>query len=576
MRGAKITLLFLALTVLLTLPAFYGGGGGELDIWQQGLFVAAVPRRVLLEYRQLPFWNPWGSGGVPCLAHPYSSFLSPGYLFTLLCGPVMGLKLRAAAALWLGLAGGYLLGRRFSPGRFAPYLCACVFLLGSWYPLYMSRWHVEFIPFACFPWLLLFYLRGLDELRWTAWGGAAFALLILDGGIYPVPLAALLLALYAALDAAARRSARPLAVAGTIILLGAAISGVKLLPMLRFMLDNPRYTYWREPLLPLRALPRIFLGRDQLSPTDFRGAWLGWWEYGAYVGAVPAALAALGVFIARRKVVPAALAGIVFFGVMFGDFGGLAPWRWLHLVPLFSSLHDTVRFRVPFVFCLALIASAALSRLEAEAGALRGRRRTALLAALGVVTAAVVLDLVLVSAPLWGRLAIAPPSPSRTPGEFRQVFLAEKDRGGACVYRTFLGNEGLVNNWDGLELSPADVRPYGAPHYRGEAWFASAEGPAEDGRVTAARWSPNELVYDVAPGRAGVLVVNQRYAPGWIASDGRPVKAVRGVITVPVSPEGGRIALRYRPPWLPTGCLLSAAGLLAAFTVWRKRSGRPR
>ncbi len=556
--------LFLALAIILILPAFYGGGGGGLDIWQQGLFVAAVPRHIMLTYRQFPFWNPWGSGGVPCLGHPYSSFLSPGYLFTLLFGPVAGLKLRVAAALWLGLTGGYLLGRRFSPGRFAPYLCAGVFLLSSWYPLYMSRWHVEFIPFACLPWLLLFYLKGIEDLRWASWGGVVFALVILDGGTYPLPLSVLFLSFYAILDAAVRRKGRPLAVAALIVLLGAAISGVKFLPMLRFMLENPRYTYWKEPVLPLRALPRMFLGRDQLSPTDFRGAWLGWWEYGAYVGIVPAALAALGVFIARKRIVPAAAAGLVFFGVMFGDFGDASPWRWLHQAPPFSSLHDTVRFRVPFVFCLALLSAAALSRVEGGAETLRGRGRTVLLAALGVLTAAVLLDLVLVSAPLYGRLAIDLPAPSRTPGPFRQVFLAEKERSGACVYRTFLGNEGLVNNWDGLDLRPADVRPFGSPAYRGEAWIENGGGG-----VTVSRWSPNELVYDVAPGRAGDLVVNQRYDPGWSVSDGRPVKAVKGVITVPVYAEGGRIALRYRPPWLPAGCAVSALGALAACAVWR-------
>lgn len=564
MGAARTAILFLAISVFLALPAFYGGEGGELDIWQQGLFAAAAPRRIVLEYRQAPFWNPWGSGGVPCLGHPYSSFLSPGYVFILVFGPVAGLKLRAAAALWAGLAGGWLLGRRFSPGRFAPFLCAGVYLFSSWYPLYISRWHAEFIPFCYLPWLFLCYLKGVDDLRWTAWGGIFLALMLLDGGTYPPPLAALLLGIYAVLDAGVRRSWRPVAAAAMVILLGLAISGVKLLPMARFIMDNPRYTYWREPVLPLRALPRIFLGRDQLSPTSFAGAWLGWWEYGAYVGVVPMTLAALGVFIGRRRIIPAAACAIVFFGVMLGDFGGPAPWRWLHRLPPFSSLHDTVRFRVPLVFCLALLSSAALSRVEEEGAPLRGGMRAAFLGLLGVLAAAATLDLVLVSAPLWGRLAIRPPPPSRPPGPFRQAYLAERERKGACVYRTFLGNEGLVNNWDGLDLKPADVRPFGAPAYRGEAWL-------EDGGVVETeRWSPNELVYRVAPGHAGALVVNQRYDPGWAASGGMPVASLNGAIAVPVPPEGGTVTLRYRPPWLWAGCASTALGAFAACLLWRR------
>lgn len=566
MTPVRAAFVFMALAILLAIPAFYGGGGGELDIWQQGFFVAAVPRRILLEYRQLPFWNPWGSGGVPCLAHPYSSFLAPSYLLPLALGPVAGLKARAVLSLWLGLTGGYLLGRCFSPGRFAPCLLAVVFLLSSWYPLYLSRWHVEFIPFAYLPWLLLLYLRGLDHPRWTACGGAAFALLILEGGTYPVPLAAFFLLLYAAADSLARRSARPLAAAGLIVLLGAAISGVKLLPMLRFIIDNPRFTWWREPVLPLRALPRMFFGRDQLSPTDFRGAWLGWWEYGSYVGVVPAALAVLAIAFGRKKIVPAGLAGLVFFGVMFGDFGDLSPWRWLHLVPPFSSLHDTVRFRVPVVFCVALLSAAGLSRLEERARLLGGGARLALLAALGCLAAWAALDLALVGAPLWGRLAITPPPPFRTPGDFRQVSLAEKEQRGACVYRTFLGNEGLINNWDGLDLRSAGVRPHGSPGYRGEAWLEEGSSP-----VRTVRWSPNELAYETSPAKEDWLLVNQRYDPGWGATDGRGVMARGGILAVRVSPGGGDIVLRYRPPWLRAGCILSAAGLLAAIMVWRRR-----
>lgn len=565
MNAAKACLFFLAIALLLAVPAFHGGEGSALDPWQQGFFIAAVPRRILLDYRQFPFWNPWGSGGVPCLAHPYSSFLSPSYLLPLVLGPIAGLKARAALSLWLGLTGGYLLGRRFAPGRCAPFLCAGIFLLGSWYPLYMSRWHVEFIPFAYLPWLLHFYLKGLDGLRWAACGAAAVALLILEGGTYPAPLAAFFLFLYAAADSIGRRSARPLAVAGLILLLGAAISGIKLLPMLRFLFDNPRHTYWREPSLPLCALGRIFFGRDQLSPTDFPGAWLGWWEYGAYVGIASAVLAAFGIARGGKRIVPAAFAGAVFFLLIFGDRGAFSPWRWLHLLPPFSSLHDTVRFRVPFVFSVALLAAAGMSRLEAAADAARGPVRRALAAALGLLAAAVGADLVLVSGPLWGRLDIEPPAPSRTPGEFRQILLREGERGGACVYRTFLGNEGLVNLWDGLDLRPADVRVAGSPSYRGEAWLDGGRGA-----VRTVTWSPNALVYEIAAAGDDLLLVNQRYDPGWRTADGRAVESRRGVLAVRVSPGDVRVALRYRPPWLWAGCIFSAAGLLAACAMWRR------
>ena len=93
------------------------------------------------------------------LANPASSFLSPTFLVVLAAGVVSGLKLRVLLALWIGLCGGYFLGRRIAPGRYAPYLCAFTFMLGSWYPLYMSHWHDEFIPFVYLPWLPISFLK---------------------------------------------------------------------------------------------------------------------------------------------------------------------------------------------------------------------------------------------------------------------------------------------------------------------------------------------------------------------------------------------------------------------------------
>ena len=156
--------------------------GVEMDIWQQAFSVNAVPLRTIFTYHQFPFWNPWASGGVPSLAYPFSTFLSPSFIFTILFGPETGLMLRILLMLWIGLWGGYMLGRRLSPGVFSPYLLACVFLFSSWYPLYMSQWHVEFMPFAYLPWLLLFSHRGFEDFRFCACGAIVLTLMVLVGG----------------------------------------------------------------------------------------------------------------------------------------------------------------------------------------------------------------------------------------------------------------------------------------------------------------------------------------------------------------------------------------------------------
>src|SRR5712692_9542796 len=62
----------------------------DWDIWL-GTEVAAV--RSLVQFHQLPMWNPYECGGNPLLGNPQSSFLTPWFLLILFFGPAAGLYL---------------------------------------------------------------------------------------------------------------------------------------------------------------------------------------------------------------------------------------------------------------------------------------------------------------------------------------------------------------------------------------------------------------------------------------------------------------------------------------------------
>jgi hypothetical protein len=571
MKTSTAVKLLLALSFVMWLPVAFPLGGWGIDVWHRAFLLAGVPRLTLLRYHQFPFWNPWASGGVPFLAYPISSFLSPAFMLTVAFGPVVGPKLRILLVLWVGLCGGYLLGRRFAPGRFAPFLCAFVYMFSSWYPLYMSHWHDEFIPFAYLPWLLLFYEKGLDDMRWCAGGGPVLALMIFEGGIYPVPYALLFLSLYALLEAVIRKRLLPIGVFLITVILGLALSGVKLLPMTEFLSRNPRPTFWKEPVLSWLALPRMFLGRDQISETNFTGAWLGWWEYGAYVGVLPVLLAVSAPFLARKRALPVGIMALLFFSLMFGDYGVMSPWHWIHRLPMFASLHDPVRFRVVLIFCLALMSAMAVSRLEEWVRVFHGEWPWALTMALGIATVAVVTDLTVVSAPIYTSVSTSAPLEPKRSGPFHQVRLPKEEQQGPRSFLCFLQNEGLINNYDGFDLPLVAVRAHNEPGYTGEAWFAQGMGT-----INTLVWSPNRLGYTVELTGADILVVNQRYDPGWKADDGRLVFSRGGIIALSVGPADKKINLRYVPPFFYPGCVLSVLGALAAFVVWKKWQHSPR
>jgi len=96
---------FIAVAFFYTLPLLKNFSyWGQMD-WDQFTFWNAVPRETLLRYHQFPLWNIYANGGNVLLAHPQSPFLSPLYIFVLIFGPVIGLKIEIIVHLIIGLFG---------------------------------------------------------------------------------------------------------------------------------------------------------------------------------------------------------------------------------------------------------------------------------------------------------------------------------------------------------------------------------------------------------------------------------------------------------------------------------------
>lgn len=105
---------------------------------------------------------------------------------------------------------------------------------------------------------------------------------------------------------------------------------------------------------------------------------------------------------------------------------------------------------------------------------------------------------------------------------------------------------------------------------------SSIDRPGEAGVVTKRRWDVSSARFDVTADRPALFVVSQAWFPGWSASvDGEraPVVRVDGLVQgVPVGPGEHTVTLRYRPPGLVIGGVLSAATLVSivAWAVLRR------
>ena len=61
------------LAAAVTIAAFVGLGPGRIPHvgdWDQYVTFFEIQRRALLDYGQLPWWDPWLLGGIPGVAHP--------------------------------------------------------------------------------------------------------------------------------------------------------------------------------------------------------------------------------------------------------------------------------------------------------------------------------------------------------------------------------------------------------------------------------------------------------------------------------------------------------------------------
>lgn len=84
-------------------------------------------RRSLLDFGQLPLWNPEFCGGMPSLGTPQARFTSPTFLLTLLFGTTRAEPITVFVMVVLGLFGTHLLAREHGARQFGATLAAPVF-----------------------------------------------------------------------------------------------------------------------------------------------------------------------------------------------------------------------------------------------------------------------------------------------------------------------------------------------------------------------------------------------------------------------------------------------------------------
>lgn len=503
-------------------------------------------RRSVLDFGQLPLWNPDFCGGLPALATPQSRFASPPFLLTLLFGTTRAEPLVVFAMVLLALFGAYRFARSHGARALGATLGAPLFgLMGVFACAPFLGWF-GFLGFALLPWVL----EGVRRAAKGDQGGVvqvalATAFIVGFGGTYVAPITLVACVVEIALLAGARRgriALGPLAAAG-VLALGA--SAFRLWPV------------WEE----LHRGPRVIAGLSGNGILSLGANLFGTWPILTnevwYLVTVPGAVLA-SLALLRRRAWWVLGPVLVWLWLASGNASTPSLYTALRGLPVFSMLRASERFLVPLVLTCAVAASLALSHAVARVRLGRRPRRAKALLAFAALCLALALP--------WQlddfRIAASRRALSAPPEEVQRPFhQARGNRWHAASFGPM--SRGSLACWEAYAVPESPKLRADAEE---EAWLADAGA----GTVEATRWSPNALGFRLSLARPARLVVNQNYHRGWRASVGE-VLTDDGLLAVELPAGTHDVSLRFLPTSAVGGLATSGLALLV-LALWRRRA----
>jgi len=566
------------IAILFTYPIYQNfDQWGQFD-WDQHLLYNAVPRKALLEFNEFPLWNPYYCGGNALLANPQSLFLNPLYVVVLLFGVVAGLKLNITLHLLVGLIGMFMLARHLKLSISGSYLASFVYMLSSWFALKMLAGHLTYFSAALIPLVVLFFLKSVVDKKYIILSGLVMAVIIFSGGVYPLLFTVVLIGVLALFYTVQRKDFTLTINAVLLFVLFVVFAAVKLVPLYSFAQDIelpegnlqyydvkflPASLLWRQqnPFIIDAALHQAYQNEPEqfLEARDQGKIPWDWHEYGGYIGIVPLFLALLS-FFRWKKLWPWMAGMVVMLIIVLGNSIPLSLWQLLKEFPFMSALHGHSRFIIPFVLTLAVLAGVGF-----DYGLQRIKRKDIKTWAGRAVLTVVVLDLLLVSLPIYQNIFVREPVAVDTDGEFFHIVSSDPTLG---QYPMFLQNLGTLNCYERIRpvvsaIPVALDNGTRVNQFKGNAYFAQTE---EEVEIT--EFTTNSITVQNAISSPLTLVFNFNYDKGWKSNV--HIVELDGLLAVQAPPQG-EIRLRYRPNAFIFGLMVSLASILAALVYFFKK-----
>ena len=187
--------------------------------WDQHLFYYGAVLKNVVEYGQMPYWNPWYCGGNVLWQNPQIAILSPVYPLTAVVPLQLAMKINILLHYWIGFIGMHVLVTRVLGVTFLPaviYIATLVTASGA-PAIHLRVGHSVFLPGFYLPWQLYFFFKAYQTGSWKYLflSASTLALRVFNGGTHILPMSIAALGVFSLCAAVARRDWRPLALPDT-------------------------------------------------------------------------------------------------------------------------------------------------------------------------------------------------------------------------------------------------------------------------------------------------------------------------------------------------------------------------
>ena len=333
-------------------PILLSGNNLGISDWDFHFALFEAAYKVLIEYGQLPLWNPWQCSGTQLFQHAESSILTPFFLLGFLFKITFALKLSIYLHLVMAYHGIYLIGAKLHDLKspLSILIASLFFVLSSSFSLHLAEGHTWVLPATYFPYIYYFFKRSVDNYQPKDFvlTSIFLSLVVFEGGAYPAPFIVFFCIVSAITESFVKKRITPVSALIIIGILALLISSIKFIPLWDFLSQFPRFV-------------RKFETNTGVSLVNFyTSSNLNWHERSNYFGPFLILIGAITCVSRLRSIdkikgsihllVPLIIVG----SLIPGSFAEYSPYNLLIQLPIFKSLHQAGRFNILFTFILAL------------------------------------------------------------------------------------------------------------------------------------------------------------------------------------------------------------------------------